>query len=437
MSYVIIGNGPAAIAACESIRTTDKEKQIIIISKEDKYAYGRPLITYQIAGIVEKENMFLRKKEFYEKNNIKVLLGKEATGIDPKNKIVKIDDGAQINYEKLLIASGGTPFIPPVYKEYMDKENITTFIKWEDMEKLEKMLPEINNVLIVGGGLIGIKAAEALVMKNKKVFIAELSKRVLSTVIDNKGAYYFHKELEKNNISLFLENTVKSFKVKKNRIEKAVLQSGEVLDIDAVIMAIGVKPEISFIKGTNINTNVGILVDDSMKTSVDDIYAAGDVAESYDLVYGSKRIGPIWVSASEQGRIAGYNMAGKKASYRGRLIMNSISFLKTSLISYGIINTDIEYEKINVFEYERPDLNIYRRLNVVDNRLIGAIFVNSIYRKGIITRFIIEKLPFDKYKDILLSPNIGFIEFEKEYRNREINSVKGYSKTKTNLENTV
>ncbi|HOJ50001.1 MAG TPA: FAD-dependent oxidoreductase [Spirochaetota bacterium] len=429
MSYVIIGNGPAAIAACEGIRKYDKDREIIIISKEDQYAYGRPLITYQIAGIVKKEDMYLRRPEFYKENNIKVLLGKEAISIDSKSKTVKISDGSSIGYHKLLIASGGTPFVPPTYKEYLTKENVMTFIKWADMEKLESIIDTIENVLIIGGGLIGIKAAEALVMRGKNVYIAELSKRVLPTVIDDYGSYYFHKELEKNNVGLFLEDTVDSFKIKKNRVEKAVLKSGNTINIDAVIIAIGVKPEISFID-KEIKTNVGIIVDDMMKTSVSDIYAAGDVTECYDIVYGSKRLGPIWVSASEQGRIAGYNMAGANITYRGRLLMNSISFMKTNLTSYGIINPELEYTNVEVFEYKRDDLDIYRRINVVNNRVVGAVFINSIYRKGIITRFMIEGLPFDKYKELLLSPNIGFINFEKEYRVKEINSITGYKKAR-------
>lgn len=422
MSYVIIGNGPAAIFAIEGIRSIDQKTPITVISKENKYAYGRPTITYQIAGVIKKENMFLRNEDFYKNNQVQVLLGKSATNIDEKRKIVQLDNGEEILFSKLLIASGGVPFIPPTYEIAMQKNNVMTFIKWEDMEKMESLLPSIEKVMIIGGGLIGIKTAEALVMRGKKVYIAELSNRVLSTVVDAKGAYYFHKEMEKQNITLFLENTVKEFKYAGNQVSSVILNSGEEIKVDAVVVAIGVKPAIDFIKNTSIKINRGILVNDKMETSVKDIYAAGDVAEGQDMVYQDKRLGPIWISASEQGKIAGLNMAGKNESYKGKIIMNAISFMDTKLISYGAVNPELEFKNVRFLEKEIKEKNIYRKLNLNENRLIGAIFVNSFYRKGIITRFFRENLPLEKFQELLLDPEYGFKKFDKNYREKVINA---------------
>jgi NAD(P)H-nitrite reductase large subunit len=423
MSYVIIGNGPAAVFAVEGIRLHDKNTPITIISKEDQYAYGRPLITYQLAGVIAREKMFLRDASFYEKNQVQVLLNKAAVKIDVKKKKVILNTKEEIPYQKLLIASGGTPFVPVNYQELMKNENVMSFITWSDMEKLEKLMPKLEKVMIIGGGLIGIKAAEALVMRGKKVYIAELSNRVLTTVMDEKGAYYFHKELEAQNVTLYLEDTVKDFKSQGGQVSSVTLNSGKEVQVDAVIVAIGVKPAMEFLEGTGITTGRGILVNEKLQSSEADIYAAGDISESSDFIYKDKRLGPIWFAASEQGRIAGENMAGANKSYLGRIVMNAISFMKTNLLSYGVINSEINFNKLQVLEHERKDSKIYRRLNIAANRLIGAVFINSIYRKGIITRFLKEELSVHEFKKLLLDPDYGFKRMEKSYRSKVINAI--------------
>ena len=172
MDYVIIGNSAAAVGAIERIRKNDRSGKITVISDEVHTCYSRPLITYYLADKVKNAGMCYRDKSFYAKNKVKTLLGKKVVSISTSRKKVELDDGKDISYDKLLITTGGKPFVPPI--KGADKENVFTFTIFDDAIALKKLVPKIKRAVVIGGGFIGLKTAEALAEVGVKVTIVEL-----------------------------------------------------------------------------------------------------------------------------------------------------------------------------------------------------------------------------------------------------------------------
>lgn len=416
MNHVIIGNSVAAVGAIRAIRERDQKCNITVISREKHNVYGRPLISYLLGGLITEKGMSYLPNDFYEQNRINLLLNSEVIAVDTKAKKVKLSGGDSIPYDKLLLATGGDPFIPPI--EGMDgKDRIFTFTTWDDAAKLKGLAPDINRAVVIGGGLIGLKAAEGLNLINKPVTVIELADRVLSSAFDRPAGKIVARKMKANGIDVITEDTVIRIEGDGSRISGVTLKSGDFIPCDTVVVAIGVRPAASFLKGNEIEVNRGIVVDSGMQTTVADVYAAGDVAEAADFFSGQKNPMPIWPDAYIQGDIAGAAMTGENKEYQGGLAMNSIEFFKVSTISMGITNPrDPEEYEIHTFQ----DIQNYQYRKVVlkDNRLVGAVLVGNVDRAGIFSGLIREKLDMAPFKESLLNPDFGFINLSKDIRSR-------------------
>ena len=261
MEYVIIGNSVAGIAGAEGIRKQDKQGNITIISDEPYNSYSRPLISYYLADEVDLKKMQYRSQDFYLQNNINCILAKKVKGINCSNNELNLEDSNKINYDKLLIATGGKPIIPPI--KGSRKNNIYTFLKLNDAKRISKQINSVksNKVVILGAGLIGLKVAEALVKKGLEVYVVELAARVLSSILDERSAEIVKDHLQRKGIKFCLQDTITEF-IGKENIKGVKLKSGVKINCDLGIIAIGVSPNISSVKGTPIKTNKGILADE-------------------------------------------------------------------------------------------------------------------------------------------------------------------------------
>lgn len=414
MNYVIIGNSVAAVGAMRAIRASDPTGNIIVVSREKHTAYGRPLISYLLGGLITEKRMPYLPDDFYEKNRINLLLGSEVVGVDTKARKVKLADGDAIAYDRLLIATGGDPFVPPIMG-LEDRDNIFTFTTWDDAAKLKGIAEDIERALVIGGGLIGLKAAEGLHLLGKKVTIVELADRILSAAFDRPAGRIVAKKMKANGIEVINEDTVVSIEGEGSVITGVTLKSGDFIPCDTVVVAIGVRPAATFLKGSGIEVNRGIVVDERMQTSVKGVYAAGDVAEAKDFFSGTKNPMPIWPDAYIQGDIAGTAMTGGDKDYPGGLAMNSIEFFKVSTISMGITNppTGDEFE---ILTYLDQETYTYRKIVIKDNTLVGAVLVGEVDRAGIFAGLIRDRADITSYKEDLLRPGFGFINLPKEVR---------------------
>ncbi|MEW6409837.1 MAG: FAD-dependent oxidoreductase [Nitrospirota bacterium] len=407
--YIIIGNSAAGIAAVESIRDIDQSGEITVFSKENYLAYSRPLIAEFISDRVTEKRMAYRYEDFYKLHRVNLHLGIKVTKIAPENKTIITDKKRSFSYDKLLIATGGTPIIPQVVG--LDKKGVHTLITWDDAKGIKKDIKGKKEAVIIGGGLIGMKAAECVHDAGIKVTIVELADHILCTILDDYGSTIFEHHLESKGINLIMGNTVAEVSG-KDRVRSVVLKDGTRLKCDLLIVAIGVKPNTEIIKGSGINTNKGILIDRRMQTSVEDIYASGDVAEGYDMLINDRRVLALWPVAYRHGMIAGMNMAGSKREYEGGFPMSSLTVFDLSTISVGLFNPA---DKENYQTFTNTDGKVYKKMVFKGDVLVGAILVNAIDRAGIYTGLIREQMPVDD-KEMLIEDSFSLASLSEEWR---------------------
>jgi NAD(P)H-nitrite reductase large subunit len=397
--YLIIGNSAGGIGAAEAIREVDKVGDLTIVSDEPYAVYSRPLITKHLALQVSLESILYRPSDFYENNHIKTFLGKKVNVLGISRRCAELEGGEEIRWEKLLIATGGKPIVPKV--RGLHKRGVYNFISYDDAKQLSNVLGGKQRVIVIGGGLIGISAAEALSKRGLKTTIIEMKDRLLNTILDGTASRLVGEAITNSGIETICNKTVSRIigqAGKSDHVGGVILDDGNQLQCDLVVVAIGVSPRTDLVNGTSIETNHGILVDRYMATNVPGIYACGDVAEAYDFVYGLNRVIPIWPTANIGGRVAGYNMAGKKIEYDGGVAMNSMNYFGVPVVSAGMVSLS-----------EGPGLEIltsmngnnYRKVILKDNTIIGMVFVGEIERAGIIFGLMKDKVDVSSFKGAL------------------------------------
>lgn len=410
--HLIIGNSAAGIAAAEAIRKRDKESKVIIVSDEDSNSYCRCLISYYLAGEVKEDKIWYRPTQFYKENKIEPFLNKKVVRIDPKKNRVLCEDKTQINYDTLLIATGASAKFPEI--KGIKKRAVFGFRTLKDIKAIEELLPITKTACVLGGGLIGLKAAYALNKKNINVKIIIKSNQVLSQVLDFTAAGFVQKRLEDCGIEVILGRDVSEI-IGNGDIKAVKLDSGKAIEASLIIVGKGVSPNIDLVKNTDIKVHEGIIVNNLMQTNITNIWTAGDVAEGFDIALKEYSVNALWPIAIEQGRVAGANMAGERMGYEGSLGMNSLEFFGLPTVSLGVFKVgQVGYEEIKMAE---PKLNIYKKLILKDNCLIGAVLTGDINKSGLYLRLIREKINVAPFKDRLLEGNFGFpdiMDFVKE-----------------------
>ncbi len=420
--YLIIGNSVAAVAAVSGIRQIDESGEITLVSREPHHTYSRPLITYLLGGKVTEEQMAYRPADWYEKSNVNALLGTEITRVNPDEHTVETADGETLGYEKLLIATGGTPIVPGNVAG-TDAAGVFTFTTWDDAKAIEAYIAEhgVESAVVVGGGLIGLKSVEALIELGIQTTVVELAETMLSASFDRTASELAQRRLAEEGVQVRTSTTTEEILAQEGRVVGAKLTDGETIPCGLVIFAIGVLPATEIVKGTDIEIDRGIVVDDRMRTSVEDVYAAGDVAQARELICGEKRCIAIFPNAFRQGDVAGRNMAGGDASFEGGLVMNSVTVVDVPTISVGVTEPlDDSYETMVQLD---EDAYTYRKIVLHDGRIVGAVFVGDIERAGIITGLIREGLDVSNFRDMLISRDFGLIQLPTEYRRRVISGT--------------
>ena len=402
-TYVIIGGSIAAVAAIEGIRSEDKKGDILVVGEEPCRAYGRPLISYYLLGETDLAHMDYRSETFYEENGVALRLGVRAEKIDPAKKTVTLADGEKIGYEKLLVAAGSRPFDPPMEGIESVKERFR-FMTKADALALDKALSPEKRVLIVGAGLIGLKCFEGIAARVKSVAIADLADRILPSILDETGATMVQRTLEEHGATFYLSDSVSRFEG-----GTAHLKSGKSLDFDILVTAIGVRPNTELIKEAGGEVNRGIAVDECGRTSLPDIFAAGDCAESFDIASGTKKVLALLPNANMQGRVAGANMAGGKANLDKAVAFNSIGFFGTHVMTAGVYDGEIYRERT-----ERT----YKALFTKDDLLKGFILINLPERAGIYLKLLKERIPLSNVDFEALKTSPAWSAFSPEARER-------------------
>jgi NAD(P)H-nitrite reductase large subunit len=414
--YVIIGGSAGGIGAVEAIREEDTKGTITVISEEKVPQYSRPMISEYVSKEATLDNMKYRDDQFWKKNNVKVLNGITAKKIDFTTKQVEIDNGDKIDYDKLLIATGGKPFVPRM--EGVEKKGVFTFTELSSAEDIESSVGQSKNAIVIGGGLIGVSVSEALVKREINVTLVELKDNILNLILDKTASEIAENVIANNGVTIITGKTVQRIIGRKDdptKVGGVIMTDNEEIPCELVIVAIGVIPRTELVKDTPLKTNRGIVVDRFMRTNIPDIFACGDVAEAYDFLIDKNRLLPLWPLAYLGGRVAGFNMTGKKIEYEGGTIMSSLKYFDLPIVAVGYINPQ------NMSGYDelvelKPEKTIYKKILLKNNVIVGFIFLGEIEKAGILFRLLKNHVDISEIKDNLLSEDFGIVTLPQNVR---------------------
>jgi NAD(P)H-nitrite reductase large subunit len=342
---------------------------------------------------------------------VDALLGIRITEIDFDKKILKSDDGV-VGYGKLLLATGGKPFVPPI--EGIDKKKVFTFVKMDDVIGIKDALQSAEKAVVLGGGVIGLMVAEVLKKRGLEVTVVELADRVLAPVVDRTTSMFVEDAFRENGVKIITGNTIKKVLGKEN-VESVVLEDGTEIPADLLVVGIGVMPRIELVKDTAIETNRGIVVNSRMETTVKDVYACGDCAEVYDFLFDAKRPLPLWPIAYAGGRIAAFNMCGIDREYTNAIAMNAMHFFDLYIINAGLNVADDEegYEILKKFDEEN---RIYRKIVLREGKIAGMILVGEVERAGVIINLMRREVDVISFKERLLDGDFGYADLPESIR---------------------
>ncbi len=402
MHYVIIGNSATGIGAAESLRAAGPGGRITIIGDEPHPVYARPLISHYIAGEVSADEMGYRPADFYTRHQVETRLGVRAESLDVEAHAVRLADGKSIHYDRLLLATGSLQRFPPI--KGRERTGVFDFWTRAHAEAIRERISACDVMLsctavVVGAGLVGIQAALGLRGAGLNVVLVELLPSILSRILDPAGARHAQAMLERGGIRVLTGRSVTEIRGSASEgVTSILLDNGDTIDCGLVVKATGVAPNLALVKGTPIATNSGILVDEFFRTNVPDIFAAGDVAETYDVTRGKMFVNANWPNAYAQGRFAGLNMAGRATPYRGSIGMTSMPLFNLPVVSLGIVEPD-KGDDVRVRESD----TLYQKLVFRKDRLIGAVMVGDTSAIGLVNYWMQSQKPMTLLKDVLLN----------------------------------
>lgn len=411
--YVIIGNSFAGLFATEAIRKRDSSGEITIISDEPDTAYSRAMLHEWLAGMVGPDKVALRSSDFYDRLRVTPRLGESVAGVDVQDRSVTVTDSSPIAYDRLLVASGGEPFIPPGIGGIDDFDDVFTFTKMADAVAIREKASSSTDAVILGGGLIGLQCAEALSHLGLKVTVIELMDSILPMALDAESGAIVADEMRRQGISIFTGETIDELVGSGRTLESVRLKGGDQAPCQFLVAAVGVRPNTTFLKSSGLAIDRGVLVDDRMQTSVEDVYAAGDCAQAPEILTGLQMTIPVIPVASMHGTIAGCNMTGAERHFRGGLSLNAMQFGGIPLVSYGFVRDEKDGDVLKL----RQD-GVYKKVIIKGNRITGAVFVGAIDRAGLFRFLVEEKIDVSDFKDKLLSSEFGIAHLPKQERER-------------------
>jgi NAD(P)H-nitrite reductase large subunit len=416
--YVIIGGSAGGIGAVEAIREVDPMGELTVISEEPFPQYSRPMISEYVSREATLETMKYRGDQFWKNNNVQTHTGRAAVKMDFTKKQVELEDGTKIDFEKLLIATGGKPFVPRM--KGGEKDGVFTFTELSSAKGLESKLEQCKSGVVIGGGLIGVSAAEALVKRGINVTLVELKEHILNLILDEKASEIAEKVLTEAGVTVITGQTVQHILGKQDNedaVGGVVMTDGTEIPCDLVVVAIGVIPRTELVKETDMKLNRGIVVDRFMRTNIPDVYACGDVAEAHDFLLDGNRLLPLWPLAHMGGRVAGYNMAGKKAEYAGGTVMSSLKYFDLPVIAVGNMNPE-ELDNYEVMVEHQPEKTVYKKILLKDGAIAGFIFLGDLEKAGIFFRLLKNHVDVSEIKDRLLSEDFGIITLPESIRQK-------------------
>lgn len=387
--YLIVGNGVAGTTAAENIRKLDSSGSITIITDEPIPFYNRIRLNDFIADGLDEQGLLEKDESWYEERQIALITSTKIISADATQRIVTAEDNTQFQYDTLLLATGSHSFLPPINGS--DKPGVFTLRNITDARAIKEYLAQVNEVILIGGGLLGFETGNAFQKRGKKIQIVEFFPRLLPRQLDDEGGQRLQKLMEERGFSFHLSTSAKEIKGAE-KAEGLILQDESELSGQMIIVSAGVRANLELAPLLGIEADKGIKVDEYLRSSIPEIYAAGDVAEFNGPPYG------IWPAGFQQGKVAGMNMAGGEQRYSGTSPSTILKVAGIDLASAGNIDAEAQYES-EVLKSE----TIYKKIVLDKGIIIGCIMLGDTKDFNTITKYMSEQKDVSNLRKTLLS----------------------------------
>lgn len=398
MKAIILGNGVAGTMTARTLRELDLSAEIMIISQERYPYYPRPNLIDFLAGDLPLERIFAFPADWAAKQRIEIQLGKEVTGLNPARMAVEVDRKEWVQGDKIVLATGASPLLPGI--PGIDRKGVFSLRTLDDALSLLEFLARGPEVVILGGGLLGLEIGRAILKRGlKQVTVVEYFNRLLPRQLDEIGARLLQSQLEKMGLRFLLGKEAVEISGQET-VSQVKFKDGSSLSAGAVVIASGIKPRLELASTAGLAVNRGVLVDDYLQTSQPGIYAAGDVSEHRGRIYG------LIPAAFDQARVVAYNLAGQIRKYEGTVPANTLKVAGIFLTSAGQILPEGEgFEVLTRLDEEH---GLYKKLVLKDGQLVGAIWLGSKKGSVEITRLVQARKNPGPYKSDLLADDFDF-----------------------------
>lgn len=386
-SYCIIGTGVAAVNAAKAIRDEDKTGKIVMIGSETPLPYNRIKLSKELFSDLGSEKVLIKKEKWYEKQNIEVLTNTKIESIDFNRCELVTANGERIAYDKLLLCTGSKNRKLPI--DGVDKQGVFTIREMHEAEDFKAYIHDKKSVINIGGGIQGLETAWSIHQAGKNVSIIEAAPRLMARQLDEETGLRLKTKIEEAGVKVYLNTGIQ--RVIGNERVEAIIAGEKSIPCESVIYSIGVIPNLDLVKGTELETNRGIIVNDKMETSIVNVFAAGDVTEL------NGEVACLWGVAMDQGKAAGKNMASKEAvSYEKTIPLTVFSAFNISLFSIGLV--DESQCDVSIIEDEGTEK--YTRVFFKDNKIVGAISLEGVaaslpYKNAIESQVSVEGIDLD------------------------------------------
>ena len=403
MRYVVIGASAAGISGAKTLRELDKNAEIILISK-DTEVYSRCILHHYISGHRNVEKLDFTSKNFFKEYNINWIKGVEVVGLKDKEKVLELSNGETIKYDKLMLCSGASAFIPPV-EGLRDGKNVVGLRNLDDAILIKEEASKVKNVVVLGAGLVGIDAVSGLIDTGVNISLVEMGDKVLPIQLDKYASSIYENKFSEKGVSLKLGVRAEKLILDEEKNPKALLlNTGEEIPCELVIVATGVRSNIGFLTDSNVECDrFGLIIDEKGKTNIEDIYGAGDITGR----------NPIWPTAVKEGIIAAHNMLGKEmimTDFFGS--KNTMNFVGVATMSLG----DVEPKDESYIVETKIEDNNYKKIIHKYGKIYGAIIQGDLSYAGVLTQLIKEKIDISKVtKNIFDIDYADFFNLEKNF----------------------
>lgn len=364
-NFVIIGSGVAAVNAAKTIREYDKGSNIFIFGEEPSLPYKRIKLSKDLYSDLHSEKVLIKKKKWYQDNHISVFINTKVVKINTDEQFIVTSNEAVFSYHKLLICTGANNRRLEI--NGINKKNIFTIRDMKEADELKGHLEDKESVVTIGGGVQGLETAWSILKAGKKVSIVEVAPLLMRRQLDTKSSLLLKRKIEKEGVKVYLNTSIDSI-LGKESVTGIKMNDNSQINCNSIVYSIGVTPNTKLVHDTAIKLNRGIVVDEEMRTNIDSVYAAGDVAEVNNEIEG------LWGTALEQGRVAGSNMVSKTAIYKKEIPTTIFNAFNVSLFSIGVVNE----EQCDTTIVEEDGKEKYTRLFIKDNKIVGVISLEGV-----------------------------------------------------------